>query len=52
MRAKRTRPGKWRARCPECGRPRIVHEGRFTVIHDCKCGTKYRVECTGEINRL
>lgn len=48
----RTRPGNWRVRCPNCRRPRIVKEGRFTVIHDCPCGTVYKVNCNGTIEAL
>jgi len=46
------RPGKWRVKCPKCRRPRIVKEGRFTVIHNCLCGTVYRVECNGSVNTV
>lgn len=45
--ATRTRVGWWRVRCPECGRPRIIREGRFTIL-ECKCGIRYRAECNGE----
>jgi len=50
--AVRTRPGKWQVQCPVCRRPRIVAEGRFTVIHNCLCGTVYRAECNGDVNLI
>jgi hypothetical protein len=44
--------GKREVRCPNCQRPRRVRLGRFTVIHDCPCGTVYRVNCSGAVEVL